>query len=220
MARAIILIGPIGSGKGTQADILAEKFSLIHLETSKMLEVAFKSADLSDKKLAEEKKKWESGILNDPEWVARLVLREINKLAKQSKGVVLSASPRTLFEAEKEIPEFEKLFGKENIYIFHIGLSEAESVKRNSGRRICQQNRHPVPNFPEFKDSTTCPKDGSKLVTRELDKPEVIKVRYQEYLNRTYPVLGYLQKRGYKIFRINGEQPIEKVASDILEKFS
>lgn len=217
--RAIIFIGPIGSGKGTQADILAEKFNLTHLETSKMLEFAFKNADSSDEKLAEEKKKWETGLLNDPEWVTQFVLREITELAKQGKGVILSASPRTLFEAEKELPELEKLFGKENILIFHIGLSEAESIKRNSGRRICEKNRHPIPNFPEFQNLTACPQDGSRLVTRALDKPDIIKVRYQEYMNRTHPILGYLQEHGYKIIRINGEQPIEKVASDILANF-
>ncbi len=216
MKKAVILIGPIGSGKGTQADILSEKFGLIHLETSKMLEAAFKSnADASDKKLAEEKEKWDSGLLNDPEWVTGLVLREIEKLANQDKGVVLSASPRTLFEAEREIPEVEKLFGKENLYIFHISLSEAESIKRNSNRRICEKNRHPIPNFPEFKNLAVCPQDGSRLITRALDKPDVIKVRYQEYMNRTYPILGYLQERGYKIIKINGEQLIEKVAEDV-----
>ncbi|HEY4484623.1 MAG TPA: nucleoside monophosphate kinase [Candidatus Paceibacterota bacterium] len=220
MKKAVILIGPIGSGKGTQADILAEKFGFIHLETSKLLEYEFKNGDQSDPKLIEQRKLWESGILCDPEWVTDLTLKEIDRLAEQGKGIVFSASPRTLFEVERQAPELEKVFGKENIHIFHIGLSEAESIKRNSGRRICEENRHPIPNFPEFKDMTACPRDGSKLLTRELDKPEIIKVRYQEYLNRTFPILGYLQERDYKIIRINGEQSIEKVSEDILKSLN
>ena len=219
MKKAVILIGPIGSGKGTQADVLAEKFGLTHLETSKLLEHEFRNGDQSDPKLIEQKKLWESGMLCDPEWVTDLILKETDRLAEQGKGIVYSASPRTIFEVEKQIPELEKVFGKENIYIFHVGLSEAESIKRNSGRRICEENRHPIPDFPEFKNATTCPKDGSGLITRELDKPEVIKIRFQEYMNRTYPILDYLQEHGYKIIRINGEQPIEKVSEDILKNF-
>lgn len=211
----IILIGPIGSGKGTQANIIAKKFGLIHIETSKLLEEKFKTVDSSDQKMVEQKHLWESGILNDPAWVTEVLLEEARRLAGEGSGIVLSSSPRTLFEAEKEMPIFEEIFGKENILAFNITLSEEESIKRNSGRRICEKNRHPIPNFPQFKDSTTCPEDGSKLITRELDKPEVIKVRYQEYIKRTYPILGYLQDHNYKIVKINGEQPIDNVAEDI-----
>src|SRR3989344_4583871 len=220
MVKLVIFVGPIGSGKGTQAEVIAKKFGLIHIETSKLLEEKFNTTDLSDKKMAEQKALWHMGILNDPSWVTEVLLGETKKIAGEGKGMVLSASPRTLFEAEKEIPVFEEIYGKENIFVFHITLSEAESIKRNSNRRICEKNRHPIPNFPEFKNITTCPQDGSKLVTRELDKPEIIKVRYQEYLNRTRPILNYLSDRDYKIYRINGEQPIEKVSEDILEKFN
>ena len=109
----------------------------------------------------------------------------------------------------------EESFGKDNILVFNIVLSEAESIKRNGGRRICQAQRHPIPNFPEYANRTACPQDGSPLLTRDLDKPEIIKERYQVYLRDTAPVLEYLQQHGYAINEINGEQPIEKVFTDI-----
>ncbi|MBI2057422.1 MAG: nucleoside monophosphate kinase [Candidatus Yanofskybacteria bacterium] len=218
--RLIIFIGPIGSGKGTQAEVVAKKFGLIHIETSKLLEKKFKTADPSDKKMVEQKALWHAGILNDPSWVTEVLLDEAKKIAGEGKGMALSASPRTLFEAEKEIPVFEETYGRDNIFVFNIALSEAESIKRNSGRRICEKNRHPIPNFPEFKDLKICPEDGSKLITRALDNPETIKIRYQEYLNRTEPILNYLNGRGYNILKINGEQPIEKVSEDILKNFN
>jgi|SRR3989344_3209673 len=219
MVKLVIFVGPIGSGKGTQAEVIAKKFGLIHIETSKLLEEKFNTADSSDKKMAEQKALWHMGILNDPSWVTEVLLDEVKKFADEDKGMALSSSPRTLFEAEKEIPVFEEIYGRENIFVFNITLSEAESVKRNSGRRICEKNRHPIPNFPEFKDLKTCPEDGSKLITRALDNPETIKIRFKEYLNRTEPILNYLNDRGYNILKINGEQPIEKVSEDILKNF-
>ena len=96
-----------------------------------------------------------------------------------------------------------------------IKLSEEEAVKRNSARRICSKNRNPIPNFPEYANITVCPEDGSKIITRELDKPEIIKERYQVYLSDTAPVIEYFRQNGYKVMEVNGEQPIEDVFKDI-----
>lgn len=215
---AVVLIGPIGSGKGTQAELLAERFGLTHLETSKLLEEKFNNAAANDSFLLEQKNLWKSGILTKPEFVLGIVNDKIKELWSQGLGIVFSSSPRTLYEAEGEIPKLEEFYGKENIKVINLQLDEHRSIERNSTRRICKKNRHPIPNFPQFKNIISCPRDGSELVTRELDTPEVIKVRYQEYLNRTKPVLDFLKQRGYQIIEINGDQFIEKVFSDILEK--
>ncbi|MBI2062367.1 MAG: nucleoside monophosphate kinase [Candidatus Yanofskybacteria bacterium] len=217
---AIILIGPIGSGKGTQAEFLAEKFGLYNFETSKIIEEKIKNADATDEIMMREKNKWATGQLNTPELVKRWVLEKIGELHKEGSGIVFSGSPRTLEEAEAELPVLENLFGRKGVKVIHIQLGESESIKRNSHRRICKANRHPIPNFPQFQNITTCPRDGSELVTRVLDDPEVIKVRYQEYLNRTEPILDFLKKREYNIIEINGEQSIENVFRDILDKIN
>ena len=213
----IILIGPPGSGKGTQADLLAEKFGLFHLETSKVLEEGAKNADPSDKEFMALKKAWSSGKLVNPQTVVKLMLDKIKILAENGKGIVLSGSPRTLYEVEREFPLFESLYGWDNIKVFNIKLREEESINRNSFRRICRINRHPIPNFPEFKDIEKCPKDGSSIITRELDKPEVIKIRYKTYLEETEPVIGFLEEKGYRVMEIKGEQPIEKIFKNIME---
>ena len=218
--RVIILIGPPGSGKGTQAEMLASRFGLAHLETSELIEDKFNNANPNDGFLSEQKKRWESGILNDPEFVVSLVAKKIKELSSDQKGIVFSASPRTLFETEQEIPIIEKLYDKENIKILNIQLSEHSSIERNSSRRICKKNRHPIPNFPEYKNIIICPTDGSPIKTRALDKSDVIRVRYQEYLNRTAPIIVFLKTRGYRVIEINGEQPIEKVLNDITEKLN
>ena len=90
-------------------------------------------------------------------------------------------------------------------------------MSRNSKRRICLGKRHPIPNFPEFEGITKCPKDGSEIVMRALDNPEVVRIRYKEYLHRTLPLIDILKYKGYRITKINGAQEIEKVQSDILK---
>ncbi|KKR02351.1 MAG: Adenylate kinase [Candidatus Yanofskybacteria bacterium GW2011_GWA1_39_13] len=214
----IVLVGPPGAGKGTQADLLAEDFGFLHFETSKIIEGKFNNAGAGDVEMANQYEMFKSGKLNDPKLVRAWVVEEIEKIGKEKKSIVFSSSPRTIFEAEGEMPLLESLYGKENIFAVNIEVSEEESMKRNSNRRICKANRHPIPNFPEFVGIETCPKDGSEIVTRVLDNPETIKVRYATYLEETKPVLDFLEERGYKIIGINGDQPINAVHDDIMNE--
>lgn len=214
----IILIGSPGSGKGTQAELLAERFGLFHLESSKVIEEKIKNAPPDDAIIQREKKLWESGILNTPELVFKWIQEKIREVASEGHGIVFSGSPRTVYEAEGEIPVLEELYGKENVKVFNIEISEEESVKRNSKRRICKDSRHPIPNFPEFEGITKCPKDGSEIITRVLDSPETIKIRLGEYVNRTLPIVDLLKKKDYNIMEINGEQSIKNVFDNISSK--
>lgn len=219
--QVIIFIAPPGAGKGTQADAVCKQIGCSHIETSKILEERLAGQEnSSDPEIKEAWTLFKNGGLMPPPLVARLFLEEVNKLHRESKPLVFSGSPRTLYEAETETPEFERLYGKENVKVFNITLSEEESVRRNSARRICQASRHPIPRGdydPKFKDITVCPWDGSPIITRALDKPEVIEERYRVYKAETEPVLDYLRNRGYKVVEIDGEQPIEKVTEDILK---
>jgi len=220
--KVIILIGPPGSGKGTQAKMLAEKLKLFHLQTSKLGEAKINDPELvkNDPEVAEAKKLYDSGGLFSPEWIQKLVLEKVKELVAQNKGIIFDGSPRTLDEAEKELPELESVFGRENIKIIKINLSEYESLKRNSHRRVCKLNQHPIPNFPEFENVKICPEDGSEIILRSLDDPETIKTRYKVYMEETYPVFDFFKSKGYNITEINGEQPIENVQKDILNKLN
>lgn len=216
--KVIILIGPPGCGKGTQAELLADKMHLYYFETSRIIEHKFNNASPSDQKLQEIKNDWHKGLLVNPDMVKKWVAEEIDSLHQRGEGLVMAGSPRTLPEAEEIMPFLEKLYGKNAIKIFEITLSAEESFKRNTNRRICSANRHPIPNFEEFKDITRCPKDGSELIKRKgLDDPEALAIRDQQYRDRTAPVLDYIMGRGYEVFKVKGEQSIDKVNQDILE---
>jgi adenylate kinase len=226
-SMVIILLGPPGSGKGTQASLLSQKFNLYYLETSKLLEEAFKKEKKENfiveegKKyyFKDEKKLWEEGKLCDPPFVTHLILRKIKELFKEKRNLVLAGSPRTVYEGERVMPVLEKLFGKENIQIFFLKIKKEQSIFRNSNRRICELLRHPIFYLKENKNLKFCPLDGSKLLKRgKLDKAETIKVRLKEFEERTLPLLKFLKERNYKIEEIDGSPPPAKVFEKILGK--
>jgi len=229
MKKVIIFIAPPGAGKGTQANLLAEYFDLVHLETSKVIEKRIMNAkedeylEVDGEKFlfSEEKRKWESGEICSPPFVTQLVLEEIERLAKEEKGIVFSGSPRSIYEAQKEAPLLEKLYGRENVVVLKINLSPEESIFRNSHRRICSLMRHPILWLKETENLSLCPLDGSKLIKREsLDDPETIKVRLKEFQEKTAPVIDYLKEKGFRIEEINGEQTVEEVFQEIIKKLN
>lgn len=216
MKQVVIFIAPPGAGKGTQSDVLAKKFGFLHLETAKIIEEKFAKATPADADINAEKQNFLTGKLVTPEKVTAWVIEKIRELAAKEISIVFSGSFRTMYEAQEEVVVIEELYGRDNVTIFFIALDEEESVRRNSQRRICEKNRHPI---PAGASDEVCPLDGSRLIKRELDTPDVIRNRYREYMNRTKPVLDFFKQNGYAIIEINGKQSIEHVTRDILQNF-
>ena len=208
----VIIIGPPGSGKGTQAILLADKLGIYYFETSKVIEGKVMEAKPGDYQiiqgrkysLLQEKKNWEAGKLCSPPLVTYWVKEEIKELAAQGKGIVFAGSPRTLYEAREIIPLLEKLYKKENIRVIQFTLSAKNSIWRNSHRRICELMRHPILYNKETQHLKNCPLDGSRLIKRgSLDDFQTIKVRLREYKKRTLPMMDYFQERGLPIYKLS-----------------
>ena len=226
-------MGPPGAGKGTQADLLKSNHDFFHFETSKLLEEKFDwaktlsedsperfiEADGKKYDILEEKKIWLKGVLCSPPFVVQLIKEKVKDLRHDGENIIFSGSPRTVYEAEQELPLFIELYGKENITAVYIDIRPEETVQRNTHRRICQTVRHSILWNKETENLTICPLDGSKLLRREgLDDPETIKTRLKEFKERTYPVLDVIGGKGIKVIKINGEQTVSKVFEDICEK--
>src|SRR3989338_6755592 len=153
--KVIILFGPPGAGKGTQSELLSEKMGLYLFETSKMLEREFKkaenmSADAPERfveiegekfDILNEKEIWKRGELCSPPWVTYLTIKELQRLHDDGDNIILSGSPRTVYEAEREMPLLEELYGKENIKIALIEISAEVTIFRNTHRKICELMR-------------------------------------------------------------------------------
>lgn len=225
-SQIVIIIGPPGSGKGTQAELVSEKLNLYYIETSKIIEVNVMKAKPGDffkikgKKypLLKEKNLWQTGKLCTPEVVSFWMKNKIKELSKEKRGLVFAGSPRTLYEGKELIPLLKKLYGSKNIKIILLDISPEETIFRNSHRRICELMRHPILYSKETEKLKKCPLDGSKLRKRKgLDDPEVIKVRLKEYQERTFPLIEYFEKEGLEVKKINGSPPPADVFSTILK---
>ena len=225
LKTAVIILGPPGAGKSTQANLLNDKFNFYHLETSRVIKNRINTAPRNDfilinkKKyfFRDEKKLFDAGLLCSPPFVVYLLKEKIKKVSEEGQGIVFSGSPRTLYEAKELIPFLSKLYSRSHIKIIDISLSSTKAIWRNSHRRICSLVGHSIIWNSETKSLSHCPLDGSKLIRRPLDKPEVIKVRLHEFKKKILPIRKYLRETGFSIKKINGDQTVNLVFQDILK---
>ena len=223
---AIIIFGPPGSGKGTQAQLLAEKFNLVHFDSGSYLrKILYDPKYKKNKAIQAERKLNEAGKINTPLWVLKIIVDKIKKIEKLNESVVFSGSPRSTFEAfgDKKykglMKILEEFYGKKNIRIFILNISERESIRRNSKRIICSICRTPLLSQMSdvkcqmFKD---CPFCAGPLKSRFDDKKEIIVERLKEYQQRTFPIIKELKRKKYKIININGYQFPYKIHQKII----
>jgi len=222
--KVILLFGPPGAGKGTQSELLASKFYFYNLDTSRVLEEKFKNAKPGETvgingksyPIDIELEKRRKGVLCSVEFTAFLMNKRIAEIHSLGKSLILSGSPRSLPEAEVEMPFLEELYGKENINIFFLDLPEEQTIFRNSNRRICELMRHSILYIPENANLKRCPLDGSRLIHRDLDNVETIKLRLEEYEQTAAPLEDFYCRQNFNIKKINADQYVENVFDDIL----
>ena len=209
----LVFLGPPGSGKGTQAKILAEKKSLSHISTGDVLRSAVKNGTELGKKA---KAYMNAGDLVPDELILGMI-KEI--LRKNTEGFILDGFPRTAAQAEELTGMLSEL-GQELNSAINLAVSDEEVLRRLTGRLFCEKcgSDFNVNTRPP-KSKGICDKCGGKLLQRDDDKTEVIENRLKIYREKTKPVEDYY--RSHNLLKdVNGAQAFDDVAADIIKTVS
>ncbi|MDD4476702.1 MAG: nucleoside monophosphate kinase [Patescibacteria group bacterium] len=213
MKKIIILIGPPGSGKGTQAKRIAAKYNYGHISTGDLLRAldADPNGDLEEKKAMNEMKK---GLLVADWLIYRLVFREIEKRISEGHGVVLDGAIRTVEQAKKFQEFFDEKGLSGEVVALEVSLTDVESFNRLTKRRMCKNCGEIIPWLSETYNLTVCPKCGGELMTRADDGEEVIKKRIDEQGNKAIaPIMNYYRDLGI-LKTIDGMPSIDEVEKE------
>ena len=210
----IVLLGPPGAGKGTQAEVLCKNFNLPHISTGNMLREAIQSGTQLGRQA---KKLMDDGILVSDEAIVSLVVERIKQEDCKS-GFLFDGYPRT-------IPQAEALDQKsiEIDAVIEIDVPDREIIKRMAGRRVhlgSGRNYHVEFNPPKIVDKDD--QTGEPLIQREDDKPDTVKDRLDVYRTQTQPLINFYIEKSDKgeltYIKVSGSDLPNLVSKNILEK--
>ena len=212
MPMYIVLLGPPGAGKGTQAQNISQDMGLVHVSSGDLFRENLKNqTDLG--KLAQ-------GFMNRGELVPDDVTIAMvkDRLEKDdcAKGALLDGFPRTPAQAEA-LSKMLAGMGAKVDFVPYISVPPEDLIRRLSGRwscPACGRVYHEVHNPP--KSAGKCDDDAAELIQREDDKEETVKNRIQVYMQQTAPLIDYYKESGLLI-EVDGQQSIEKVTEDLLK---
>jgi adenylate kinase len=211
MPTYIVLLGPPGAGKGTQAEIISEKLGLVHVS----------SGDIFRENLKQQTElgKMAQGYMNRgelvPDDVTIAMIHERLSRTDCARGALLDGFPRTPAQADALSGMLATLGGQVNS-VPYISVPAEVLIERLSGRWTCRAEGHVYHekhNPP--KNPGKCDVDGSELYQREDDKPATVENRIRVYMNQTSPLIEYYRQKGL-LGEIDGMQPIDDVTTDLM----
>ncbi len=216
MKKIIVLLGIPGSGKGTQAKRIAEKYRYGHISTGDLLRAFEKHPDASpeDKQLLQNMKQ---GKLVPDSLIYRLAFRAIDDFFSKHEGVVLDGAIRTRTQAEGYETYFRKKGVENEVVVVEIKLTDEEGMERMMKRKICEACGFIIPYSPHNDQLTICPKCGGKLIKREDDDISIIRNRMQEQGNASEkPVRDYYEEHGL-LKEVDGRLEMDEVEKAIFQ---
>ena len=206
----LVLLGPPGSGKGTQGERLNEDLRLPYYATGDILRGAVRD----ETELGRTAKEYmDRGDLVPDEVIVGVIVERLDS-GEARDGFILDGFPRTTPQAEALDAKLAEL-GRTVTAVLLIDVTDDEVVRRLGGRRTCEANGHVFHvEFEPPKQEGVCDIDGSELIVRDDDKPEVIRKRLETYHEKTEPLVSYYDSRSV-LRRIAGAAPPEEVAEKI-----
>ncbi len=206
-------MGLPGAGKGTQAEEINEKYGIPHISTGDMFRLAIKEGTPLGKQA--------QGYMDEgalvPDEVTNGIVEE--RLSKDdcAKGYLLDGFPRTIPQAEA-LDKITTKLDRQLDYVIHVDVPEEKLLERLTGRRVCStcgSSYHITYNPPKVEG--VCDKDGGVLTQRDDDTAETVQKRLTVNIEQAKPLLDFYKEKGILI-TIDGDQPIDKVFTDIQAK--
>ncbi len=206
----LVLLGPPGSGKGTQGERLNEDLRLPYYATGDILRAAVRD----ETELGRTAKGYmDAGDLVPDEVIVGVIVEALDSDAARD-GFILDGFPRTTPQAEALDAKLEEL-GRGVTAVLLIDVSDDEVVRRLGGRRTCAENGHVFHvDFNPPKQEGVCDIDGSELITRDDDNPATIRNRLDQYHEKTEPLVDYYDQRSV-LRRLDGQKDPDEVAEEI-----
>ena len=207
----LILLGPPGAGKGTQAERLRDDFGLAHISTGDMLRAQV--AEGTELGL-EAKRYMDAGDLVPDEVIVGMIGARVEQ-PDAADGFLLDGFPRTEVQADALADALEKL-GRRLTGVLLFDVPDEVVVRRLAGRRVCVKNSSHIyhVDFDPPKHEGVCDQDGSRLIQRDDDKEETIRRRLQVYHSQTEPLISYYDEKG-QLRRFDGTRSAEEVHGHI-----
>jgi len=203
----LILLGPPGAGKGTQAERLVEDFGLPHISTGDMLRAQVAAGN----ELGERAKGYmDAGDLVPDEVIIGMILERIGE-DDAADGFLLDGFPRNEQQAEALDQALARLERQLTAALL-VEVSDEEVVRRLAGRRVCVKNPSHIYHveFDPPKHEDVCDQDGSRLIQRDDDREETIRHRLEVYHSQTEPLIGFYDRAGL-LRRIDGRRSADEV---------
>jgi adenylate kinase len=211
MPTYIVLLGPPGAGKGTQAKVLAQKFDLPHISSGDI----FRENIKNDTELGQLAKTFISKGELVPDDLTIAMIRERFSRADCANGTILDGFPRTPAQADALDAMLQGFGGKVNLVPFITAPVEV-LIERLAGRWTCRATGHIFHDrFNPPVEAGKCDIDGSELYQRDDDKAETVVHRIEVYQNQTAPLINYYKERGV-LAEINGFAPIDEVSARLM----
>lgn len=212
MTTFIVLLGPPGAGKGTQAEVLADKLGLPHISSGDIFRENFKNQT----KLGKEAQAYMNRGELVPDDLTIAMIRERLKQQDAQAGAVLDGFPRTPAQAEALSGLLGDLGGDVKV-VPYISVPDRDLVERLSGRWTCRAQGHIFhEKYNPPKQPGICDFDGSELYQRDDDRPETVENRIRVYNQQTAPLIEHYKQHG-KLVEVDGTQPIEVVTEQLLQ---